>query len=228
MKTIRILIMLTALMVSVSCGKKKEKEAVAPASGTSAVHEGGDHSGHDHSDHDGHDHGGPSAPAAEGGDPVLDTTAVQRKTPKKPDIVAYRDPLANVTFANKRITDVFKYYAELKTTLVNGDVERAINASSYLMMAYANIGVDVGLLNRANTISMSQDIEEQRAAFQGVTDDVLNLIQGNLTSGKVYKKFCPMAFDNKGAYWLSSEKEIENPYFGEQMLRCGEIQETIQ
>ncbi|RLD80475.1 MAG: hypothetical protein DRJ10_07365 [Bacteroidetes bacterium] len=26
-----------------------------------------------------------------------------------------------------------------------------------------------------------------------------------------------MADDNKGAYWLSSNKEIQNPYFGQQM-----------
>jgi Cu(I)/Ag(I) efflux system membrane fusion protein len=38
--------------------------------------------------------------------------------------------------------------------------------------------------------------------------------------------FCPMAFGNKGAYWLQTEKKIRNPYFGTKMLGCGEIKET--
>ena len=36
-----------------------------------------------------------------------------------------------------------------------------------------------------------------------------------------------MAFDNKGAYWLSEEKEIRNPYFGSKMLTCGETADSV-
>ena len=43
----------------------------------------------------------------------------------------------------------------------------------------------------------------------------------------VYYQFCPMAFNEKGAFWLSTTKEISNPYFGDQMLTCGEIKETL-
>jgi hypothetical protein len=36
-----------------------------------------------------------------------------------------------------------------------------------------------------------------------------------------------MAFDDKGAYWLSEMKEIRNPYFGDRMLKCGETREMM-
>jgi Cu(I)/Ag(I) efflux system membrane fusion protein len=36
-----------------------------------------------------------------------------------------------------------------------------------------------------------------------------------------------MAFDNKGAYWLSNVSEIKNPYFGEKMLTCGSVQDSL-
>ncbi|MFY0593941.1 MAG: DUF3347 domain-containing protein [Roseivirga sp.] len=36
-----------------------------------------------------------------------------------------------------------------------------------------------------------------------------------------------MAFNNKGAFWLATEKEINNLYFGNLMLHCGSVQETI-
>ena len=37
-----------------------------------------------------------------------------------------------------------------------------------------------------------------------------------------------MANNNKGAIWLSREEEIKNPYFGDLMLSCGEIQDIIK
>ncbi|MCB9719699.1 MAG: efflux RND transporter periplasmic adaptor subunit [Candidatus Omnitrophica bacterium] len=41
---------------------------------------------------------------------------------------------------------------------------------------------------------------------------------------KIYLAFCPMAFSGDGGHWIQDEKEIANPYYGERMLRCGEIQ----
>jgi len=36
-----------------------------------------------------------------------------------------------------------------------------------------------------------------------------------------------MAFDKKGAYWISENREIQNPYFGDKMPKCGEIKEEL-
>jgi membrane fusion protein, copper/silver efflux system len=36
-----------------------------------------------------------------------------------------------------------------------------------------------------------------------------------------------MADSNKGADWLSLEKEIRNPYYGDAMLSCGSVERTI-
>jgi hypothetical protein len=44
-----------------------------------------------------------------------------------------------------------------------------------------------------------------------------------LSSEPVYQVYCPM----KKANWLSSSKEIKNPYFGSAMLTCGKVVETI-
>jgi hypothetical protein len=37
-----------------------------------------------------------------------------------------------------------------------------------------------------------------------------------------------MAKDGKGAMWLSETKEIKNPYFGDKMMECGEVNEIIR
>ncbi|MEL6534379.1 MAG: efflux RND transporter periplasmic adaptor subunit [Bacteroidota bacterium] len=44
----------------------------------------------------------------------------------------------------------------------------------------------------------------------------------------VYYQYCPMALEDQGAYWLSKEKEIRNPYFGDAMLACGEVREYVE
>ncbi len=43
----------------------------------------------------------------------------------------------------------------------------------------------------------------------------------------LYVDYCPMANKNKGAYWLSQIKEIQNPYQGQKMPRCGEIKKVL-
>jgi hypothetical protein len=52
--------------------------------------------------------------------------------------------------------------------------------------------------------------------------------KSGVSNGELYVEYCPMAFDDKGASWLSSSKEIRNPYFGDKMLTCGEVKETIK
>jgi membrane fusion protein, copper/silver efflux system len=42
--------------------------------------------------------------------------------------------------------------------------------------------------------------------------------------GTLKRAFCPMAFNNSGGTWLQREGDIANPYFGQRMLACGEIE----
>ena len=41
--------------------------------------------------------------------------------------------------------------------------------------------------------------------------------------GDLYIVHCPMAFDDKGGDWLSKVPTVLNPYFGDEMLRCGSV-----
>jgi Cu(I)/Ag(I) efflux system membrane fusion protein len=74
-----------------------------------------------------------------------------------------------------------------------------------------------------------QDIEEARKAFKGLSQSMLSLEQSfsHESSDSYYEIFCPMAFDNTGASWLSKEKDVNNPYFGASMLKCGEVKQEF-
>jgi Cu(I)/Ag(I) efflux system membrane fusion protein len=78
-------------------------------------------------------------------------------------------------------------------------------------------------------ISTKTDVEEQRKDFERLSDHLIEAVQRfGVNSDKVYRAYCPMAFDDKGAYWLSEFEDIKNPYFGASMLRCGENSEVFR
>jgi len=84
------------------------------------------------------------------------------------------------------------------------------------------------LESEINTLSTSSDISAQRIAFAAFNDAFYASLKAfGLQQGTVYYQYCPMANGDKGAYWLSNIKEIENPYFGDEMLRCGETREVL-
>ena len=74
------------------------------------------------------------------------------------------------------------------------------------------------------------DIEVARHKFEMMTAGVMALQDrfGNPRGETLHVAFCPMAFDFKGAQWIQRGTEINNPYFGDAMLRCGEIQEMLE
>ena len=77
-------------------------------------------------------------------------------------------------------------------------------------------------------ILTEKDIEKQRASFEVISDALIDLLQLIKPKGiETYNQFCPMAFNDKGASWLSSADSIMNPYYGKKMLHCGEVKEEF-
>ncbi len=70
--------------------------------------------------------------------------------------------------------------------------------------------------------------EKKRAAFEFVSNKLYANVQAlGLKNRTVYRQYCPMAFNDKGAYWLSNDAKVMNPYFGNRMLHCGEVTDTL-
>lgn len=77
-------------------------------------------------------------------------------------------------------------------------------------------------------IMTAKQIEEQRALFGLLSQQVYGLVKLFGANQTLYYDHCPMANNNTGANWLSETKEIKNPYLGSSMLTCGTVQETLQ
>jgi hypothetical protein len=74
-----------------------------------------------------------------------------------------------------------------------------------------------------------KDLEEKRAGFEAVSDMLYDIIQSTGLKGKtIYRQYCPMAFNDRGAYWLSRSSKLQNPYFGNGMLGCVEVTDSLR
>jgi hypothetical protein len=129
------------------------------------------------------------------------------------------------TETNESLKVVLTGYFDVKNALVNDDAVKAKEAASALA---ASTGDYAGKLNESlNAIASTDDIEAQRVAFETLSMNLYDVAKKGGAGITIYKQYCPMAFDDKGAFWLSSEKQVLNPYFGASMLRCGSVKETI-
>lgn len=79
---------------------------------------------------------------------------------------------------------------------------------------------------RSFTDIRTNNIEELRAAFKQVSEELLAAVEEFGYEGNLYKQYCPMY--SGGSYWISDDEEVENPYYGDEMHNCGETVEQIQ
>lgn len=108
-----------------------------------------------------------------------------------------------------------KALARVEMSLVKGD------AHLYWMQQLEAIEA------HATTLLKKDDVEAQRVQFGFLSQALINALTAFGVEGTYYVQYCPMAFNNAGANWLSNEEQIRNPYFGDQMLTCGSITEEL-
>ncbi len=81
-----------------------------------------------------------------------------------------------------------------------------------------------------SAIREAKDIVGVRAGLEPLSYGMIDAVEklGIKSAKPVYEMSCPMAFDFKGAKWLQSDEDIRNPYFGEAMIQCGEVERQLK
>lgn len=128
----------------------------------------------------------------------------------------------------EQLKSLLTVYFNLKEALVKTDAAAAQETAASLIADMPEDMEAEKVKTAITAISETTDVEAQRAHFKVLSEEVYSLAKSReYKESTIYKQFCPMAFGNTGAYWLSQEKEVLNPYFGDKMLRCGKVQEEI-
>jgi membrane fusion protein, copper/silver efflux system len=133
-------------------------------------------------------------------------------------------------------------YIALKDAFVATDPTAAIEAATKLEQRLEQIDADLltgdvysfwqqhkrALDSHLHELATSEAVAAQRQQFEFISALMIDLVRAFGAEDTLYVQHCPMAFNNKGADWLAYEDQILNPYFGDEMLRCGVVQDSIQ
>jgi uncharacterized protein YdbL (DUF1318 family) len=162
---------------------------------------------------------------------------------------AKQQPLSiaeNTDVFNQSFTQLLNAYYNLKDALVASDTAKASAAARSVAAAADSLKVNeikgdstgviketaknyTGILTgSAQALTAEKDINAKRKEFEMIADAMWTLTRTVRYKGqKVYWQYCPMAFNDKGAYWMSNERQIKNPYFGDKMLNCGSVEDSL-
>jgi len=163
-------------------------------------------------------------------------------TPERPAAPAPKTAAVPDAF-KQQLTSVYEASLKLTEMLISSDAGQAKTAAGGVANALSKVDMkqisgathtnwmsQLGAMNAAlKSLRGTSDIEKQRLAYARFEDALYTSLKAfGAVEKPVYRQFCPMAKNGAGAYWLSDKKPIHNPYYGDQMLTCGETKEVIQ
>ncbi|MGO3812459.1 DUF3347 domain-containing protein, partial [Mesonia sp.] len=120
-------------------------------------------------------------------------------------------------------SDAAQVSASAEATL---SVLKSLKTSELEKMEQSHVTKAIEMLD---AIAQSDNLENQREHFVILNENIIPLAMNVEKAEPVlYVQKCPMANNNKGAVWLSTEKNIRNPYYGEQMMTCGSVIDSVQ
>jgi Cu(I)/Ag(I) efflux system membrane fusion protein len=181
----------------------------------------------------GHDHGSMNA-----GEEVdqADHSEHQTFEPDEPVVkvsTAFKEQLQNVYDSYILMTDAFVATDAEQVSIHASQVKSGLQKVDMALLqgeAHMEWMTQLETLNKTiDKIAGSKDIADQRLVFAEFNNTFYKSLKSfGLHQGTAYYQYCPMANGDVGAYWFSNKKDIENPYFGDVMLTCGETRETLE
>lgn len=119
-------------------------------------------------------------------------------------------------------------YLKIKDALIRSDSKQAATLSTSWLKVIEHepaFKEKAGLIKAVSKITRTMDVETQRAAFAEASLVLWPLIKNaHQDHTDMYYMYCPM----KKTYWISTEPEIRNPYYGAAMLTCGNVADKKQ
>jgi Cu(I)/Ag(I) efflux system membrane fusion protein len=120
-------------------------------------------------------------------------------------------------------------YLQLQTAFANDDLAASQKAARDLHTAALRGPKFSAFTKPVHAISTAADLKSARTEFLTVSMEMVDLIDhvGTTASQPLFLAHCPMAFDGKGGDWVQGNDQVNNPYYGAMMLRCGSIIDQI-
>jgi len=125
--------------------------------------------------------------------------------------------------------EVLKQYFSLKDALVASNASNAQKEATTLTTSLKASPAFAKSVLMSDSIAKTNDLAKQRSTFTNLSNKLIaQFSKTSLLKGSFYLQFCPMANEGNGGYWLAAEQEVRNPYYGDEMLNCGEVKKTFK
>ena len=148
-------------------------------------------------------------------------------TPETQESTAGAEPTHGTYLKDSYAEVPLDQYLRIKDALVSSDPAEAQAAAKHLDSLWTTNSPGDQLLSSVRQLASTSDLAGQREAFYSLTQAYLVSLESKPGEDSLYLQFCPMAFDFEGATWISREKVVMNPYFGDEMLNCGVVRKPI-
>lgn len=164
----------------------------------------------------GHQHGPTSSKAKTESDETIEVTPDMRKSiqPLISSYLGMKDALVNDNLKT----------AKTAINSIGQDLEK-VEMSHFKGKSHTKwMAMRKRALASVSQIEDSKNISAVRKEFITLSNTFIQILdEFGPFEDTMYLLHCPMANQNSGAFWLSSSKEVLNPYFGQDMLTCGSV-----
>ena len=125
--------------------------------------------------------------------------------------------------------DVLDCYYELGKMLSGSNFKKASEKAKKLETEITKNLFDAYFQQGLSALKLANDDEKLRIAYYQFSKKLRQILPfAETLEDIVFVIHCPMVFQDSGAFWLSEDKSVHNPYSGNENRNCGKVIETIK
>lgn len=120
------------------------------------------------------------------------------------------------------VKSVYDHYLKIQTDLANDSLKGISGDADAIAKAVQGDGMKMlpeTVATEATALAKASDLKAARAAFKPLSDSLIKYLADHHIKDAYVEVYCPM----EKASWLQADKNVNNPYLGQEMPTCGEI-----
>jgi hypothetical protein len=117
---------------------------------------------------------------------------------------------------------VFDHYLKIQADLANDSLKGVPEEANAIVKAVQGDSIKMlpeTAATQAEALAKGSDLKAARTAFKPLSDSLIKYLAEHHAKNAYVEVYCPMA----KASWLQADKNVNNPYLGQEMPTCGEI-----
>ncbi len=135
--------------------------------------------------------------------------------------------MLGLEISTEQAVQLLSPYLKMQSALASDNLEAAKKEAKAMMKITGHSGALPDLLH--NMLAAETLDELRKPSFEELSEAMIRVARAHpdKMGQDLLIMHCPMVYPDRGADWLQASEPLRNPYFGEMMLQCGEVTETI-